>query len=84
MSKSPPSSKPADARPRTRRDKIIAWTVAIALTLVGLAVTILELRNLLWPRADMPGSNIFWLAIGLLTLVLGAIELILGPARPKR
>lgn len=84
MSQSPQPPEQARAQPRTRRDRIAAWTVAIVLTLVGLAVTVLELCNLLWPQEDMPGSNIFWLAVGLMTLALGVIELILGPGRPRR
>ncbi len=84
MSSPPRPPEPARDKPRTRRDKIAAWSVAIALTLVGLAVTVLELRNLLWPQADRPGSNIFWLAVGLITLGLGALELILGPGRQRQ
>jgi formate-dependent nitrite reductase membrane component NrfD len=80
----PPPTQPPDAKSQTPRDKRLAWAIAIALTLVGLVVTLLELRNLLWPKEDLPGSNLFWLVIGLMTLVLGVIELILGPGRPKK
>ncbi len=67
-----------------RRDRIRARVIAIALTIVGLAVTVLELGNILWPRADLPGGNVFWLIIGLMTLILGVVELILGPRQRDR
>ena len=67
-----------------RRDRIKARVIASFLTLVGLAVTVLELGNILWPRADLPGGNVFWLIIGLMTLILGVVELILGPRQRDR
>ena len=69
---------------QTRREKILAWVITACLTLTGLFVSILELKNLISPQLERPSSNLVWLLLGLATLILGVSELCRGPTLPGR